>query len=218
MPRTSRLLAALLAIAAASPAAPRERAEIPEKYRWNLTELFPSDAAWKAARDDLARKIPSLAAHRGKLGESAQSLASALDAFFAVGLELARLSVYASARTDEDTRVAAPREMRQAAQQLAVEFDSALSWARPEIVALDPARVSGFVAQEKRLAPYRFFLEDVLRWKRYTLSAGEERLVAEAGNLTGTGRDVSGVLRDADLPWPTVKLSTGEEVRLDPSG
>jgi hypothetical protein len=29
---------------------------------------------------------------------------------------------------------------------------------------------------------------------------------------------VYGVLKDADLPYPTVKLSTGEEVRLDPAG
>jgi oligoendopeptidase F len=43
-------------------------------------------------------------------------------------------------------------------------------------------------------------------------------VIAEASSFGRAGSDVSGVLRDADLPWPTVKLSTGEEVRLDPSG
>jgi oligoendopeptidase F len=118
-------------------------------------------------------------------------------------------------RADEDTRVAAAREMRQSIEQLAVELDAATSFVRPEILALDPARVRAFVAQEKGLADYRFFLEDVLRWRPHTLSAPEERVAAQAGDLAAIGQSVYSVLKDADLPWPKVKLSTGQEVRLD---
>jgi oligoendopeptidase F len=221
MLRVLQTLAAALSIAAAlgaSPAAARERAEIPERYRWDLADLFRSDAEWKAARDDLATRIPALARHRGKAGESAEALWRALDAAYGAQLALERLWVYATARADEDTRVAATRQMRQSAQRLAVELDSATSWLRPDILALDPARVRAFVAQEKRLAPYAFVLEDILRWKPHTLGAAEERVAAEAGALASAGRDVAAVLRDADLPWPTVKLSTGEEARLDASG
>ncbi|HET7826501.1 MAG TPA: M3 family oligoendopeptidase, partial [Anaeromyxobacter sp.] len=80
------------------------------------------------------------------------------------------------------------------------------------------ARVRGFVAQEPGLAQYRFFLEDVLRWRPHTLGAGEERIAADAGDLESVGGEVFTVLENADLPWPTVKLSTGEEVRLDTAG
>jgi oligoendopeptidase F len=218
---TSRLVLLALAAAVAGPAAPtaaRERSEVPEKYRWSLADLYPSDAAWTSARDELARRIPAVSAHRGRLGESAESLWRALDAGFGASRELERLAVYASARADEDTRVAATREMRQSAQRLSVELDAAVSWLRPELLALDPAKVRAFLAQEPRLAEYRFFVEDVLRWKAHTLGPGEERVVAEAGALTGAGGEIAGVLRDADLPWPTVKLSTGEEARLDPAG
>jgi oligoendopeptidase F len=222
MPRTPRALASLLALAAAlaapAPAPARERAEIPERYRWNLSDLYPSDAAWKTAREETARRLPDLAAWRGKLGTSAAALADALEAMSAAQLQVSRLAVYASARADEDTRVAAARELQQGAQQLAVALDAALSWVRPELLALDPAKVRAFAAEERRLAAYRFFLDDVLRWKPHTLSAVEERIAAEAENLASAGRDVSGVLRDAELPWPTVKLSTGEEARLDQSG
>ncbi|HEX9050510.1 MAG TPA: oligoendopeptidase F [Anaeromyxobacter sp.] len=210
-------LAAAAALASA-PAAARERAEIPEKDRWNLADLYPSDAAWKAARDALAARLPELAGRRGKVGESAGSLRATLDAVFGANRELERLSVYAMARSDEDTRVAATRELRQSARQLSVELDAATSWLRPELVALDAAKVRTFLAQDPGLAEYRFFVEDALRWKPHTLGPGEERIVAEAGSLTGAGGEISGVLRDADLPWPTVKLSTGEEARLDPSG
>jgi oligoendopeptidase F len=212
--------AALLAagLAAAASAAAKERSEIPERYKWKLSDLYPSDEAWRAARDDLAKRIPALAAYKGKLGESAGTLRRALDAGFGVKRDLEKLVAYASARSDEDTRVAATREMRQSAEQLGVELSSATSFVRPELLAVDPARIRGFVSEEKGLGQYRFYLEDVLRWRPHTLGAGEERVAADAGDLEGIGGDVFTVLTDADLPWPTVKLSTGEEVRLDTSG
>jgi len=223
MIRTSRLVTLVAAVAAAgipaaAPAAAKDRSEIPDKYKWNLAELYPSDAAWKAARDELAKKIPALAAQKGKLGESAAALWRALDVVFGAQRELSKLYVYAQSRSDEDTRAAATREMRQSAEQLRVEMEAATAFLRPEILALDPARVRAWLGEEKRLSEYRFFVEDVLRRRPHTLGAAEERVAAEAGDLAGVPESVYTILKDADLPWPTVKLSSGEEARLDAAG
>jgi len=125
--------------------------------------------------------------------------------------------VYANGLSDEDVRAARPREMKQAAEELATTFAAAISWVRPEIIALDPAKIRKWITQEKKLAPYRVFLEETLRRKPHTLGAGEERVAAEAGELERAGGEVHGVLSNADLPYPTIKLSTGESVRLDAS-
>ena len=209
--------AVLLALSlASSPALARERSEIPEKYTWNLADLYPSDEAWKAAREDLKKRIPALASHRGHLGDSAEALWRALDASFALRRDLERLYVYASAHADEDVRAAGPREMKQAAQQLGVDLSAAASFVDPEILSLDPAKVRGFLAGEKRLRDYAFYLEDVLRRRPHTLSVAEERITAEAGNLADAGSSAYTILSNADLPYPTVELSTGK-VRLDAS-
>ncbi len=215
--KLARLAAALLCLSAAVPAGARERSEIPDRLRWNLADLFRSDAEWSAARDDLARRIRGLGAERGRLGESAASLRRALEAISAVQLELSRVSVWARSRSDEDVRAPRQREERQAAERLAVALDSATSWVRPEILSLDPAKVRAFLSEDPKLGDWRFFLEDVLRWKPHTLSPGEESVAAEAGDLAGIGGAVFAVLANADLPWPTVTLSTGEKVRLDPA-
>ncbi|HQR30479.1 MAG TPA: oligoendopeptidase F, partial [Anaeromyxobacteraceae bacterium] len=191
--------------------------DVPEKDRWNLADLYASEAAWSAARESLARRVPGLAAHRGHLGDSPQALAAALEEMHGLAADLGRLGFYAAALSDEDTRAARPLEMRQAAEQVAVQFAAATSWVRPEILALDPARVRAFVAEEPRLAPYRFYLEDVLRWRPHTLSPAEERIVAETGNLRSAGESAAAILVNADLPYPTVKLSSGQEVRMDPA-
>ncbi|HSN13720.1 MAG TPA: oligoendopeptidase F [Anaeromyxobacteraceae bacterium] len=208
-----RIAAPLAAALAASPSLGKERGDVPEKYTWNLDDVFPTEIAWRAAREELKRRIPQVAGHRGHLGDSAGALLSALDALYGARELLERTYVYASMRSDEDTREARPREMKQELQQLAVDFEAATSWLRPELLALGPDKVKTFLAREPRLAPYRQPLDDVLRWKPHTLSAAEERVAAEAGNLSA-GQSVYSVFKDADLPYPVVKLSTGEE-RVD---
>ena len=61
------------------------------------------------------------------------------------------------------------------------------------------------------------YLEETLRRKPHTLGAAEEQIAAEAGEMERAGGEVHGVLSNADLPYPTIKLSTGESVRLDPA-
>ena len=205
----------LMAAGAAAKATERERKDVPDRYKWNLADLYPADAAWTKAKEAAARRLPSLAAHRGKLGQSAQDMLAALQAMFELDRELSRLAVYANSLSDEDVRAPRPRQMKQEAEELVTAFAAACSWVRPEILSLDPAKARAFLAQEPRLAPYRMFLEETLRRKPHTLSAGEERIAAQAGELERTGSEVHGVLSNADLPYPTIKLSTGQSVRLD---
>ena len=211
-----RVLAVAVVLALAPSALGADRARTPEAYRWNLADIYPSEAAWAAARDDLAQRMPGLAAHRGRLGTSAAALADALDAAFGLRRGLEKVLQYAALLSDEDVQAPRPREMRDSAQQLAVQFGTATSFMRPEILAIADGKVATWSKAEPRLAPYRFFLDDVLRAKAHTLSESEERIVAEAQAFADTGRTAYGLLANADLPWPTVKLSTGE-VRLDPS-
>ena len=212
-----RLAAALvLATALAAPAAAKERSEIPDAYKWRLEDLYPTEAAWEQARQALTARLPSLSEQRGHLGDSAQALLAALQRSSDFQQELAKLYTYASSRSDEDTRASRPRELRQGAQKLAVDFNEATSWIQPELLSLDAGKVAGFLAQEPRLAPWRFFVEDTLRAKPHTLDLAGETLLAQAGDITGAAAAAYGILKDADLPYPTVKFTTGE-ARLDPA-
>jgi oligoendopeptidase F len=192
-----------------------ERSQIPEKLKWNLADLYPSEAAWTSAKDVLAGRIPDFAKFKGHLGDSAKSLFNALSTMADLEKESTRLITYASELYDQDTRDAHHLEMQQAMEQIQVDLGSALSFLRPEILSLDRSQVERYINSEPRLKDYRQFLEDIMRWKDHTLSPAEEKIAAEAGDLESAGQAVHTIFTNADMPYPEVVLKDGGKIRLD---
>ena len=187
-------------------------------YRWNLGDLFRTEAAFDAARQQFAARLPDLDAQRGKLGPSPAGMKATLDLYFGMAKDLGRIASYATMHSDEDTRVQEALGARQEVQQLAADFATHGAWIAPEVLALPPGTVDGFLKQERGLAPYAFFLHAIERSRAHTLSPGEEKLLAQAGLVTPAPATISGILANADLPFPEVTLSDGKKVRLDQAG
>src|ERR1051326_2530497 len=111
--RSLAVASALAAVAVTLAAQDRDRSAIPEKYKWNLADVYPSDAAWRAAKDAFAAEIPSLGKYKGRLMSSPSTLADALETLTAKIKELRRLGTYTSLLTDEDLRDSTHLGMRQ---------------------------------------------------------------------------------------------------------
>jgi oligoendopeptidase F len=210
------LVIALLVLTAG--AQERDRSKTAEKYKWNLADIYPSDAAWRAAKDKLAAELPQLRQFQGKLASSARTLADALDQQAALDKELSRLYVYASMLADQDTRESGPEGMHQEMVQLAAAFSAQASYVEPEILKADQAKIQGFIASEPRLKVYKFYLDDVARRATHTLSDSEEKLLADSGPLAGTPANIFNILSNADFPYPSVTLSDGRTVKVDQAG
>jgi oligoendopeptidase F len=214
----SRLFATAATFAAltlAAVAQERDRAKIPDKYKWNLADIYPSDAAWRAAKDKLAAELPQLRQYQGKLTSSASTLAEALEKQSAFDKELSRLYVYASMLADQDTRDSAHEGMQQEMVQLASTFGATASFIEPEILKADKATIQKFLAAEPRLKIYGFYLNDVIRRAAHTLSDSEEKLLADASPALGSASNAFNILSNADFPYPSVTLSDGRTVKVD---
>jgi oligoendopeptidase F len=205
----------VVALSVMGSAQERDRSKIPDRYKWDLTALYRDDGAWREASQALAAKLPSLAAFKGRLGESAAVLADALTTEWDLRKDLSRQSAYANMLADQDTRDATHQGMKQQMQQLEASFDATAAFVEPEILQLPKGTIDRFIAAEPRLAPYRFYLEDVERRSTHTLSDGEERLLAAMGPLESAPPATYTILANADLPFPTVTLSDGTTVKID---
>jgi oligoendopeptidase F len=193
----------------------RDRAKIPGKYKWNLADIYPNDAAWRTAKDKLAADLPQLARYRNRLTSSAAVLAEALEKQAALGQELARVYVYASLLADQDTRDSEHQGMRQQMVQLAADFSAQSAYIEPEILRAEKATIERYLAAEPRLKIYRFYLQDVVRRAPHTLTDSEEKLLADLGPLAGAPSNIYNILSNADFPYPSVTLSDGRTVKVD---
>jgi oligoendopeptidase F len=196
----------------------RDRAKVDAKYTWDLSEVYPDVAAWRAARTRVAAEVPHIRTFAGRLGSSAQTLADALDELMRLDKEVARLYVYAGLLADEDTRLGAPQGMQQEMQQLYAELGAQASYVQPEVLRIGRATVEQFLALEPRLGIYAFYLRDIVRRAAHTLSDAEEKLLADAGPLAASAANIYGILANADFPYPTVTLKDGRRVTVDQAG
>jgi oligoendopeptidase F len=196
----------------------RDRAKVSDQYKWNLADIYPSDAAWRKQKDAIVAELPKLRAYQGKLASSPQTLAEALTSISRVDKDLSRLYVYASMAADQDTRVSQAQGMQQEMQQIYARFGAEVSYVEPEILKAGSATVDKFIAAEPKLKDYAFYLRDISRRAAHTLTDAEEKILADAAPLAGSASNIYGILANADFPYPTVTLSDGRMVKVDQSG
>ncbi|HST37472.1 MAG TPA: M3 family oligoendopeptidase [Allosphingosinicella sp.] len=185
---------------------------------WDLTDLYPNDAAWTAERQTLQAEIARLTQQRGTLGRDAGALRAALQGISDLYRKTSRFYIYASLKADEDLRVAPNQERKQQAQDVFTALGEATAWVEPEILTVGQAKVDQFVAADRGLGKFRFYLANILRRAPHTLSEESERLLAASGSVLAGPNDVRDQLASSDIPRPEVTLSTGRTVRLDDQG
>src|SRR5881394_1489732 len=112
----------------------RDRAKVAEKYTWNLADIYPDLGSWRAAKEKDKADLPAIRSFAGRLGESPQTLAEALETKTRFEKELSRLYVYASMLADEDTRLSEAQGMQQEMQQIFADFGAQAAYIEPEIL------------------------------------------------------------------------------------
>jgi len=193
-----------------------ERSEVDVNDTWDLGSLFPNDDAWGKALDEFEKQIPRYEEFRGKLGESAQSLADCLDFDSEVNLIGERVAYYAMLKTSEDQANSDYQGMMMRFQNIAVGAGEAASYMRPEILAIPDEKLAEFL-KEDCLSLYKLSLERLTRYKKYTLGEKEEQLLAMQGEMAGAASRIFRQLNDADLKFGTLEDETGQEVELSNS-
>jgi len=193
----------------------RDRSKVPDQYKWDLTAIYPSDQAWRTAKDQFVAELPKVRELQGSLASSPKHLADVLELSSHLEKELNRLFVYAGLISDQDTRVSAYQAMKQEMLQLGAKFGAETAFIEPEILKIDKATIDRFVAEEPRLKVYRQYLDDIQRRRAHTLDDAEEKLLAGAGVMAGAPASIFGIFADADFPYPTVVLSDGKSVKFD---
>ena len=195
-------------------AVPRERGEIGDRFKWNLTHIFSDWSGWQTAYDELETKVGRFAQLQGTLSGGARSLVAALKLRDDIGQLEYKVWYFASLWYDQDQRDNQINAKRQQVQILFAKAAQASAWFDPELLKIPLTVVQQWMAGDRELSIYRFAIEDLYRQQEHVLDDKGEHLLSLASRFEGAPNDAYGALSTADAKFPTLRLSSGAEVTL----
>lgn len=145
----------------------KTREKIAEKYKWNLTDLFANDEAWRNALNNIASRLDEVEKFKGTLTQSSANLLKALEYNTSISKESSKLYSYVGMNSDLDTRDMKYTGMKQELQQLFSKFGAKAAFIEPEILTAECEKIDGFIKQEPKLEVYRGTGRHVSHQKTY---------------------------------------------------
>ena len=192
----------------------RRRDEIPDRFKWNLTDIFPNWESWEAGYKELEAGIARYAELKGSLSGGAESLLRAFRLSEELGQLAYRVWYYPSLQYDEDQRDNGVNAKRQQVQILFARLSQAESWFNPELLSIPLETVRAWMNASEPLRLYRFAIENLYRQQEHVLDESGEKLMSLSSRLAAAPNDAYWALSTADAKFPTITLSTGEQVTV----
>ncbi len=192
------------------------RPEIPESEKWDLTQLFAHVSKWQEDFAWLQRTYPNLEQWKGRVGDSAQTLAEVLEFEKALELKMERVYHYASLQLAEDSTNNEYLTRIGQVQNLLTKIGEAAAFVVPEILAIDDKKFAEFIA-DPALKDWRIKLYKIRRMKQHVLSVPEERLLALGSVALSGYDDAFSQLTDVDMKFGVLIDETGRERPLTQS-
>lgn len=192
----------------------KSRNDIDSKYKWKIELMYPDRKSWDEDVDAAMKMTESFLSYRGRLGESSDTLLSALKDLDAINMKFEKAYCYAKMKQDEDNRLGSSQEMLGIITARAAEAGAATSFFSPELLSLSEDKLLGFLDENPELKAYDFVIKDALRMKEHVLSEKEESILARLSEVTGASDNIQSMLSDADLKFGKVKDSDGKKVEL----
>lgn len=184
------------------------REEIPAEAKWAIEDLYKNDDEWEADFTRLKEHLPELSAYEGRLGESAQTLLSMQRLCDKMNMLAEKVYVYANQRLHENTDNAVYQNLASRAQSLLVEMSERTSYIEPEIMGLPEGTIEKYLQENGELRVYGQYFENMIRQKAHVLPGEMEKLLASAGELAESPKDIFSMFNNADIRFPKI---TGED-------
>ena len=192
----------------------KSRNDIDSKYKWKIELMYPDRKSWDEDVDAAMNMTESFLSYQGRLGESSDTLLSALKDLDAINMKFEKAYCYAKMKQDEDNRLGSSQEMLGIITARAAEAGASTSFFSPELLSLSEEKLSGFLDENPELKAYDFVIKDALRMKEHVLSEKEESILARLSEVTGASDNIQSMLSDADLKFGKVRDSDGKKVEL----
>jgi oligoendopeptidase F len=192
------------------------RAELPNSDKWDLCYLFEDVGKWQEDFKWLENTFPRIAQWKGRVSQSAETLAAALEFEKELDLKIERLYHFASLQLAEDSANTEYLGRFGQLQNLLTKIGETSAFLGPEIQAIDDDTFAQYL-QNPALKDWQIKLKKIRRMKPHVLSEPEERLLALGSVALDGYDDAFSQLTDVDMKFGVLIDEAGRERPLTQS-
>ena len=189
------------------------RKDMNPEFMWDFSHIFESREAWEKAYAEASEAVGTISALPGMLCASADSLKNGLATIFSAAQKVELVYLYASLHKSSDNGDPEYQQMEGRAINLYVAFSTAISFMEPEILAADEKIIREYLELDG-MKTYKHTVEDILRARKYMLSAEQEKMLAMLSDVAGNCRNSFEMLESVDMTFPSITDENGNEAPL----
>ncbi len=150
--------------------------ELTPKYRWDLAKNFyPSEAAWEKDLAEANKLAEEIQKYKEKVTSSGSLLYELSQKLERLNLLTQKIYVYRHLQYSVNTKLEAELT---AADKAVSEIGAKVAFVNTELRRISEQDLEKLIKEEPKLALYRFYLHQNIRYRPHTLSAEQEELLA----------------------------------------
>jgi oligoendopeptidase F len=190
------------------------RVDVPEKYRWKATNVFPTVAEWEEAYRQVISDLEDAASFQGKLGDSKEMLLK----WFAFREKLltltGKLRVYATMDRAVDMLNQEAGGRFDRSRSLMARVQAGTAFGDTEIIEIGFDKLNDWISQDARLVNYRHYFERLNRMKSHLRSAEIEEVLGQVMDPFQAAATIHSTLSDTDLQFQPAQNQEGLDLEI----
>lgn len=193
----------------------KNRSMIDEAYKWDLTKIYKTNDDFE--KDIIKTKdliIKFRKKYENHIMDNAKTFYNSLIDEMQIERYLDKLYTYSNLKKDEDVSNNENQALRSKVLNLYDFASSNMFFTSTEMLKKDYSLIEKFYKEEPKLLEHEKNLKDAFRYKKYTLSDKEEKLLSSISKAFGNDEETYGYLVDSDMTFGIIKDEDGKEVEL----
>ena len=190
------------------------RDSIPDKYKWDLSQIYPDWAAWEQGLARLQEIMNEYAGLKGTLADGPQAVLKTNKLGDELGMLAYKVYRYPALTRAQDTRDNTIAARLQQVQIALANFGVVTAWYNPELLTIPWETMKKWLDETLELTPYRYGIENLYRQQTHVLSEDKEQLLAYFSRANGAPNSIYSELSTSDIQFPSIALASGDSVKL----
>ena len=192
----------------------KERNEIDDKYKWDLTCIYKSDKEIDIDIKRVEALLNEILSMKGSLARTSENLYKYLTLDDELNRLIAKMYVYSSCKSDENVLDSKSEKRFNKILNLYSKVNDKESFILPELLKTDYDVIKRYIEENEKLKEYEFDLFLIYRYQPYVVSEKEESLLSNIGTLQNDFEKSFDTITNGIMKYGFIKDESGNRVEL----